>query len=132
MFILGEKFFCFVMEVDIKFFLLFCKGCYFEVNLSKIKNFKDRFVKLEFVIYVCDGFLIKFFVKDIDKKLFINEELRYFDIEREIFEECLRRFRCDIMRENLVIKLKCFFIKGSFRFDDGFWLIFFLGKFIDD
>lgn len=132
MFILGEKFFCFVMEVDIKFFLLFCKGCYFEVNLSKIENFKDGFVKLKFVIFVCKGSLIEIFVKDNDKKLFINVDLLDIDIEREIFEEYLRRFRCDNVSENLVIKLKCFFIKGSFRFDDGFWLIFFLGKFNDD
>lgn len=47
MVILGEKFFCWVMEVDVEFFYDLCKGWYFEVNLNKIG--KD---KVEFVFYL--------------------------------------------------------------------------------
>lgn len=131
-FIPGEKFFRFVMEVDIKPSLSLCKGRHFEVNLSKIENLKDGSVKSKFVIFVRKGSSTETLAKDNDKKLFINVELLDIDIERETFEEHLRRSRCDNVSENLATKLKRLLTKGSFRFDDGFWPILLLGKPNDD
>lgn len=123
----GEKFFRFVMEVDIKPSLSLCKGLHFEANLNEIENLKDRSVKKKFVIYVRKGSSTIQHAEHNDKKLFINVDLPRFDIERKIFEE-RRKPRCVSHKEVLATKLERLLTRGTFKFDEGFWPILLLGK----
>lgn len=62
--ILGEKFFCFVMEVDVEFLFIKCKNYYFKVDLKNIKNIINKFIENKFVFYLWKGLIIECFVNE--------------------------------------------------------------------
>lgn len=118
----GEKFFRWVMEVDVEPSYDLCKGRYFEVNLNKIG--KD---KAEFVLYLRKGPSTISLKKD-ERQLFLKVKLPETELERKKFEEEQSQLRCDKYEEALATKLERLLTRGSFRFDEPIWPILLLGK----
>lgn len=118
----GEKFFRWVMEVDVEPSYDLCKGRHFEVNLNKIG--KD---KAESVLYLRKGPSTISLKKD-ERQVYLKVELPDIDLERKKLEEEQSKRRCDKYEEPLATKLQRLLTKGSFKFDEPIWPILLLGK----
>lgn len=117
----GEKFFRWVMEVDIEPSYDLCKGRHFEVNLNKVGK-----EKAGFVLYVRRGPSTISLKKD-ERQVFLKVELPDIDIERKKFDE-QSNLRCNNYKETLATKLQRLITRGSFNLDEPIWPILLLGK----
>lgn len=122
----GEKFFRFVMEVDVEPLSIKCKNHHFKVNLKNIKNITNKSIENKFVLYLRKGSTTERLVNE-KEQLFIKAELPEIVSERNCFEN-QGKHESVFQSEDLATKLERLLTRGTYKFDKRLWPLLVLGK----